>query len=795
MLKLSSIIALFTLLLLVVTGCNSASTPPGFARVGGVLQQNTSQSASPNAVYSLMEWYTQANTERKVPQLWSDYVQSQRNAALNDLNALWQKNLIARSSALLKADPVKFLVIDPSALSSRTNWSSINAQLHSLKLIIEAPRTFPVPVKECSDDSFWNENSQSTKEQFLAWAHQRSLTVPLPDGFDKDAILKQLNEIQNAVQVKKHIVGAIHKANALTAGHHYQEALDLLDKTRASYAANDDALQALQDSHTIQMLNETFNDIPIAAIKFTLDTFNAKLNTVKAAAAKPFDPNTNSVNAVNAQLAEIETRLTTEFNHWQTDIRFQSAREKFKKQIKDTTRVASEVRFAIWNFMLDTHVNNNSYWDVALAYSSFQEALTTASHKQFGLYALAAVNPNSDYYFSHDLAQKLKAKLTQMLPNMLGALATAADMAQNVNRKPGYALALSHMAHDIVRRVGPQQDAAIRTPLGKLDEIAKNAKKNIEDTVLKRVIAMSDMASAVPGLGLTYTKDVVHALTALIRAFKLDKYVTVATTTVPVNQYSYSLFDGVVADFNGNEAIERQNVRIIRRFGEIKKSPNPEAQKDATKPPMIYTQEVYEQVINVREIERLAHVRAFLTMRGPGFTTLIEVNEFYSKQFIIEDSHPFNDLRVIDVLKTYDLAKHPVQDAAPTLQYDRVWTPGEMLDWARKDSLKVFTLKLLFHINQFPFLLENQAKHLEQTNNLTDAVEFWAYCFTLTNELNPDAADFSNVLNETSKPAAKCYDQCVNDLRQQRIDLATLKRNTPDQMLLKANQLFKNNAN
>ena len=52
---------LLAVLAAAITGCRTADLPPGFSRVGGVLQTQTSHAASPEAVFSLMTWYEEAN--------------------------------------------------------------------------------------------------------------------------------------------------------------------------------------------------------------------------------------------------------------------------------------------------------------------------------------------------------------------------------------------------------------------------------------------------------------------------------------------------------------------------------------------------------------------------------------------------------------------------------------------------------------------------------------------------------------------------------------------------------------
>jgi hypothetical protein len=177
-------------------------------------------------------------------------------------------------------------------------------------------------------------------------------------------------------------------------------------------------------------------------------------------------------------------------------------------------------------------------------------------------------------------------------------------------------------------------------------------------------------------------------------------------------------------------------------------------------------------------------------VRGPGFTTTVDVNEFYPKRFIVEESHPFNDIKVADVVTVYDLDKLKVPDALPPLKQDRIWTTAEMLDWARKDSLQVFALKLLYHINQFPNYLATRAERFAKDGALADAVEQWAYCHVLCSLLNFDE-DPATLIKLDEPPVAASYETTITALRKQRTELAALKRNAVSSMLAKAHELLK----
>ncbi|NMA47915.1 MAG: hypothetical protein GX945_15270, partial [Lentisphaerae bacterium] len=183
-------------------------------------------------------------------------------------------------------------------------------------------------------------------------------------------------------------------------------------------------------------------------------------------------------------------------------------------------------------------------------------------------------------------------------------------------------------------------------------------------------------------------------------------------------------------------------------------------------------------------------VRVFFNLRGPGVATLVEVNEFYTKKFMQEESHPFNDVRVSEVRRAYDLSELQPQGAEPTLRYDRVWTPGEMLDWARRDSLRVLALHLLLHINRYPLFLAETAARFARDGDATEALEQLSRCFVLCQGLDVET-ELTVQLKQEQVPAAAAYEGCLTKLRRQRNEIRELKRTLPTQLLKQTNELLR----
>ncbi len=777
---------------MLLASCQMVELPPGFARVGEVLQNDTSEAASPEAVFSLMTWYTDANREKEVPKLWNDYVQKRSSDAQTALLQKWRKGLVKDSAGSLAKHPVSFLTIVPKALLIREDWDKLETDIHSLKVLLAAPVTVDVPLKECLNETFWRGRSQHAKESFTEWGQKRSLTVPAPENYDAEKLVAKLTELHEALKLKKAIQDALVEAKRLTDQKQFVNALDLLQKLDESLKDNPNAapLAELKDASPVNALKNAIGQLPQTCVRVLVAEADASCAELEKRLAALADAQQNTRDALDEALAAHEQKTTAIFISWKKDKRFKQAWQEALASIRSVLSRTAAVRLAIWKNQTDAACSARHFWAATLQYKAQCAVLAVNDHPQFGLYSCDSVSDDNRSTFASTLADDLRVDFLKRLPDACGQLADTAEKSLKDHQEYGYAIALCRMVRRMTELLNAQELPGIAAALAKTAISEPQAKKGLEDKILRRVVAIEDMSSAIPGLGLTYTRDLQHTLEQLIKTNGLDYYLKIAPANSPVTPYSYRLHDGVVADFDGNEEVERKSVRILRRFGEIKKSPNPEAAGNPSAPPMIYTQELYEQIINIREVERLAHVRVFITIRGPGFTTPVEVNEFYSKRFIIEESHPFNDLRAIDVIKTYDINKHPVQDAEPTLHYDRIWTPGEMLDWARKDSLAVLALKLLYHFNQFPLLLETTAKRMEGEGSLEAAIENWACCTILTESSKNDKTNGLAPDDSAQRPAAKCIDDCLNCLKKQKAALNDLRRVAEDRLLDAAAKLF-----
>ena len=772
---------LFTLLAILaaaVCGCRTADLPPGFSRVGGVLQTQTSHAASPSAVFSLMTWYEEANAELHPPRAWSEAVANAKAKALNDLHEQWKAALLNVASPLLQNDLEHFISAAPRSVASRTDWDALDAIFRNAKAFLLTEHQITVPFEECQNDAFWNPKSRYGKADFLVWAQNRKLTVPDAEKLDRAALLAQIKAVEADIALKKSILTSLDKSEEMNAANAQDEALQLLAKLLDELPEK--PLSVIGDEKTIPLLMKRFTEQPVICINHAIDSATAQLQQL---AKKKGAPNFRQL------LALVEQSMSDSMKKWQADERFKNALGISADKLRSLVVQMLAARRDSINQDVTAAILQKDYWNAACIYQSAIQELDSQNNTTFAIYSLV-MDGDGSTPFSQLLRRDLKSHLKTIVPEAADNLLAIAEKSADIGQQHGLSVAICLMLKNLYTLSGASDDASFADVIKKTENLNRKSTRVIIERQLSQTISIKDMDSGQPGLGLTYTRDVTNALQALITAFGLDKTLVIAEPDTPLSPLGYVLHNGVVADYDGSATTERQAFRTARRYGEVKRMANPEFQKDSHQPKDMFTQEIIEQLIHIREIERQAHIRVFISVRGPGFTTTVDVNEFYPKRFIVEESHPFNDIKVADVMTVYDLDKLKVPDALPPLKQDRIWTSAEMLDWARKDSLQVFALKLLYHINQFPNYLATKAKRFADDGALADSTEQWAYCHVLCSLLNFDE-DPATLIKSDIPPVAASYESTITALRKQRVELAELKRNATGFMLTKANELLR----
>jgi hypothetical protein len=791
----SAMLALAALLAL-LTSCLSFGLrqPPGFERVNGVLQPVFPADCPASHRYALMSW--SLLTPSSLPAELLRTVEQLRDQAATELFRHWAEGLSISSAPLLVFGDDALLRQDSTILAS---YGSIEESLRLLDGALaglETPIPCAVTAAELGQEHYWRKLPSKERQACLSWLQRGALTVPPPAHFQRDEMLAALRSARAALESLGRIKAATAKAELLAAAGKGSEALDVLQKVREDLPLGANLAQ-IGDTDSLPRLQALWEELPDRFVATALDAFDERITAMQA--AWPAGNGTTSDASGHATLRALEKEVSEFLRHYRQDLRFSAALGRADTRTRDLIAAAADLRLRLWRNAFQALLSRHEYWDAAEHYRLVRESLAQENSLEVELYFSSSASSDAPLTFGESLRERCGAEYMQMLPQAFAELLTLAERAANINNKHGFSLALCTMLEQMAALMNGREQwpDALREQVKRMEALLATSRRTIYETYVQRTLLVNDMSSATPGVGLTYARDIESEMRAALASFGMSQQLRVVEPGMASSPWGYTVYGGVVANFDGKESSERQAMRTVRYAGEAKRQANPDFQPDAPEPqtqrqksPSLYVQDIYEQVIRVREVERLAQVRVFFNLRGPGVTTLVEINEFYSKKFMQEESHPFNDVRVSEVRRLYDANALQPPAAEPTLRYDRVWTPGEMLDWARRDSLRVLALHLLYHINRYPLYLADAAAQQLKEGDRTEALELLSRCQVLCQELDVDG-ELAAQLKQEQAPAAAAYDACLTKLRQQREDIRDLKRTVPLQLIRQTNELLR----
>jgi hypothetical protein len=770
----------------------TGSLPPGIERDGSELHAKVLAAASPEARFAMLSWYQEQAGGRRISAALAELIQKEQNAAALELYRKWAQQLAKDGYPLVEFTADGVLKFNPALLGKRENWDENSELLRNVRQAIDEPIRITIPLEECDDDAYWKHSTPNAWAAFEAYAsRKKTLVVPDPPQLTRLDLLRELDQIKSLVDLRHLVMDSLAEAARLKASDAGLKALELLEETRKGLPAGI-SFDTIGDKRTLNALESAYAELPESIAKRQLDSFAKALDDESRRleeSHKVFDAHALSV------LGSVEGDFSIFLHSHGADKRFAAAWIQLKDQLEAVVSQCAAMRIICWRKQFKDLVDHQEYWDAAEFYRSCILLLQDTSKQELDLYRDTIAENSGVERISNALYDDYSA----MLPRVYDEYMKLADEAANITNRHGLVVALCVMLQKMTELAGdkPLPPKVIEWR-PKTEALFMKSSQMLEETYLIRTISIGDMSSTTPGIGLTYSRDLENEMRDFLNRFGLAKQVRIVENGGSLSPFGYVVYGGVVANFDGQESATRQAMRTLRRKGQVKRRPNPDYQPEAQPPqpkkflsPILFYQDILEQVIHVTELERLAHIRVFFNLRAPGTTALIEVNEFYSKKFIQEESHPLTDIRITESQIGYDASElDSTPDVEPVLVYDRVWTPGEMLDWARKDSLRLAALKLLYEVNQYPQYLAQKAERHSLAGEIADAVEQWGACYTLCASLNLET-DLVTTLKADPPPATSSYDSCVENLRQQRQSCQELKKSVPARMIAQVNELLR----
>jgi len=79
----------------------------------------------------------------------------------------------------------------------------------------------------------------------------------------------------------------------------------------------------------------------------------------------------------------------------------------------------------------------------------------------------------------------------------------------------------------------------------------------------------------------------------------------------------------------------------------------------------------------------------------------------------------------------------PLASAPLRLRSERVWTPSEMLDWARQDTLTEMAERVCHRLEAYPLQLVFRAQEATKQEDWLAAADAWGYAVAYLSRLQP----------------------------------------------------------
>ena len=741
--------------------------PPGFSRTNDGLQVELPEGCGNEVAYSLLSWRLAGDSCGEKP-MGGEHEALERLSS--DIFAGQSSQALRRFAPLLRLE-AGIPTLDPMALVNGLEADRALDMLREIASLYSMPAAVEIPIEACLNPRIWRRHGRRRMEEFRQWAERtKSLPLDEPGAFDRRQMIREADYIAKLIDLKQNVQSVLDAYDEkVPAGmHEIYEALDWACSAAVpleqGFSMNELGYGNLQ-RHFLEFKAKL-------SLEYVL-RFLDKAEALSGELARLLGANTKCDESTEKFLDELEDYVDAELRSMQDDERFKFDLSKNFARAEALLQKMGRLRHDLWTGRIAALGREQRYWD---AYLYFRRCLSQSG----ALSVYAPVIRRLPVDFGVGVAY------IALLPDAMKKYGEASRQAMEIANKPSVAYAICSMMHEMcsVLDAGAAEQLAL---LKDVERQLEHSRARMLDTAMRRKVLLGDMASATPGIGVTYKQDLENELARLLDAFGMPCVCVVHENAANSASAEYLSLDGNVANFDGEEVVERPSVRQLTRLMECRRVENPDYAKEAEGTDdrrrgsrVLYQQDKILQVIRVREIERLAHIRVLLTFKGPGFSMPLELNEFYSRLFHVEESHPISDVKLLDSKDYYDAKDVPKADAAPQLLNDRVWTPGQMLDWARRDSIGALALMMFLQINGYPLYLRSLLEGGDSSMDAEKKAELWAQCSMLCDMQR--AGDELELLNCQAEPIAKAYGESLAQLRQQRLQILELRGAAAEKM-------------
>jgi len=499
-----------------------------------------------------------------------------------------------------------------------------------------------------------------------------------------------------------------------------------------------DALRTLHDADTPQRLADKRLFLPQMVV-------SAECEYLRGYHSEPLAKVTMNLSAADRDQMEdakrrvrvLETRLSLRLTQWQADVRFAAALHRYADEIEELIQTALAARLAVWETELRAAQGPLRSWEQFESLRPWLASLRDYSGPGGVAYRYLDAGSERVDPLPRAVAQMAEERLLPIyaaaLPDTFATWRQFAERQVSLYLRHGLDLALADRMQEMVSLFRPDTiPVAVQDHLRWARERTAASLGRFRANEAGCDIRVEVFSSATAGLGQTWTHDLEARLRELLVKTGQQDFVRVVAGGEAGESLPRSLMvaRGRIANFGGDETTEKSSMREIVEVSE----PTPVNRGRLV---ASYTQTVTRRAIHATTIERVAHVRLDFQILLGGEAEEVEVNRFFRKQFVQESSHPFLDAAVVETREAERRSELAPASEPLVLRSDRVWTPSESLDWARRAVLDEMALRVNCRLAAFPLELVTRAQMATQREDWLAAADAWGYAVAYLSRLQP----------------------------------------------------------
>jgi hypothetical protein len=555
---------------------------------------------------------------------------------------------------------------------------------------------------------------------------------------------------------------------------------------------DDVSLAAVGDSTTLAEFREKLVFLPSACVASACDQLERVPLRKARAEAEKLDTPAADPRLCGNYLQAFEASLASRLRQWRQEPRFAAAIEKHADRLKKLGASGAACRAALWRRQLKDLEGAGAFWEAYTTVGEFLAQLDNPESDPGFLYrfvdSLPAPQeplPQSTVARIHDATE---AAYVRMLPAAFERMLQVAQRNVNLSLRHGLSLALCGMMNRMLEPVSAgSRSEALAGVITRLEAQQAASVSYFEREVAPRSVVVQDMTSVIPGLGVTFAKDIQNGLRRALAESGLDRYVEVRPPDGPTGVRDLIVEGGHIASFEADETTATKETRTVERWGPVEVLTDSASRSrdvgsgGASDGKARFTQTRYAYAIHVNRIERVAHVRLSLRLRTADRSAALEINEFFRRSFVQEEMHPFADVRAVESVRAATAEELHEEEGPPELTHERIWTSSEMLDWARKETQSIAISELLYRLEAAPLRFSERAAAAETSGDWLAAADSWGYCYEYCRHLTLPTEAMRNMLDEES--ASSHRRQILERLLERQRALTRLKHAAENAMI------------